>query len=130
MGLTKDDKKHYWIISMDNYDIDWGELATKDICEVFAEGVEKNIKYISVVNKNGENIYQTEGHSTENLEDEPWIEVFDEEGNLDIEETANVITKDFLSNRAIIAMRFEADLYDELGKDKSWIDNILDGDDE
>jgi hypothetical protein len=54
--------------------------------------------------------------------------VFDEEGNLDIIETANAISKDFLDNRAIIGMRFEKDMYDELGEDKSWINGIL-GDD-
>jgi hypothetical protein len=113
---------------MEDYDIDWEVYTVKDLRDTFMRGVEKNIKYISVINKKGENMFQTEGHSTKELEDEDWIEVLDEEGNLDVEETANLITKDFLTNTAIIAMRFEKDLYDELGDDKDWIDCILEDD--
>lgn len=126
--MTKDDKRHYWIISLDDYDVDWDQLTVRDLRDTFVNGLKRNIKYISVINKHGENMFETEGHSTEDLDDEEFIEVYDEEGNLDFVETANIIVKDFLDNRAVIAMRYEVDLYDELGKDKKWIDDILEED--
>jgi hypothetical protein len=126
--MTKDDKRHYWIVTMDSYDVDWDKLTVRELRDTFMRGLEKNIKYISVINQAGEDMFRTEGHSTETLNGESWIEEFDEEGNLDIEETANSITKDFLDNRAIIAMRFDKDMYDELGKDKDWIHKILEDD--
>ncbi len=126
--MTQDDKRHYWVIHMSNYDIDWETHTVRDLRETFVDGLKKGIKYISVINKKGENVCTSEKHSTMDLDDEDWIEVFDEEGNLDIMETSNAITKDFLDNRAMIAMRFEKDTYDELGNDKSWINGIL-GDD-
>ena len=126
--MSRDENRHYWIICIDDYDIDWEQFKVRDIRDSFINGLKRNAKYISVINKHGENMMTTEGHKTEALEDEAFIEVFDEEGNLDIEETANAVTKDFLDNRAVIGMRFEKDLYDELGKDKDWIDNILEDD--
>ncbi|MHA2343491.1 MAG: hypothetical protein ACXADW_16615 [Candidatus Hodarchaeales archaeon] len=123
--MTRDDKRHYWVISMEEYDIDWETHTVRDLRETFIDGLEKGIKYISVINKKGENMCTSEKHSTMSLKDEDYIEVFDDEGNLDVIETANVITKDFLDNRAMIAMRFEKDMYDELGNDKSWIDKIM-----
>ena len=126
--MTLKDKRHYWIISLDEYDVDWDQLTVRDLRDTFVDGLKRNIKYISVINKRGENMFETEGHSTEALDDEEFIEVFDEEGNLNLIETANIIVRDFLDNRATIAMRFEKDLYDELGKDKGWIDKILEDD--
>lgn len=123
--MTRDDKRHYWIIHADDYDIDWNTASVEDLCDIFIVGLEKNVKYISVINKKGENIYITGGHSTENFEEMEQIEVYDKEGNLNITETANAISKDFLNNRALIALQFEKDLYEELGTDKGWINNIL-----
>ena len=123
--MSRDEVRHYWIIFMDDYDIDWEQFTVRELRDTFMGGIKKNIKYTSVINKYGENMMTTEGHQTKALEDEEWIEVLDAEGNVDIEETANNVTKDFLDNRAIIAMRFEGDMYEELGKDKSWIDDIL-----
>jgi hypothetical protein len=128
MRVTRDDKRHYWLIRLDSPDIDWETYTVRDLRQTIIEGLENKRKYLSVINKKGENIYTTRGHSTKSLDDEDFIEVFDEEGNLDIIETANAISKDFLDNRAIIGMRFEKDMYDELGEDKSWINGIL-GDD-
>ena len=123
--MVKEDKRHYWIVCLDDYDVDWDAITIREIRDTFVRGLARNIHYISVINRFGENMYGNEGHKTEDLKDEPWIEVFDEDGNLDIEESANRITKDFLENTAIIVMRFDSDLYDELGKDCSWIDDIL-----
>lgn len=123
--MVDKNKRYYWVICMDDYDVEWDDITVRDIRDTFMKGLENNIKYISIINKHGENMCQVEGHSTESLDDEAWIEVYDEDGNLDIEETANIITKDFLDNRAIIAMRFEKDMYDELGDDKEWLDKIL-----
>ena len=118
--------RHYWVICMEDYDVDWDQITVREIRDAFIEGLKANMKYISVINVHGENMYEEEGHKTCSLDDEPWIEVFDDEGNLDLEETANKITRDFILNCAVIAMRFEGDCYDELGKDKSWLDDILD----
>ncbi len=126
--MTQDDKRHHWVIHMGDYEIDWETHTVRDLRETFIDGLKKGIKYYSVINEKGENTFTTAGHSPKDLNDKNWIEVHDEEGNLDIIETANVITKDFLDNNAIIAMRFEKEMYDELGEDKSWINNIL-GDD-
>lgn len=126
--MPKKDKRHYWVIFMDDYDVDWDEITVRDIRDTFMEGLEAKIKYISVINKHGENMYREKGHKTKDLKDEKWIEALDADGNLDIEETANLITKDFITNRAVIAMRFDEDLYDELGKDKAWLDKILEDD--
>ncbi len=126
--MTQDDKRHYWVIHMSDYDIDWEAYTVKDLRKTFIDGLKKKIKYYSVINEKGENTFTTVGHKAEDLNDKNWIEVHDEEGNLNIIETANVITKDFLDNNAIIAMRFEKEMYDELGEDTSWINNIL-GDD-
>ncbi len=126
--MTQDDKRHYWLIHLEGREIDWETYTVRELRDTFIDGLKSKRKYISVINKKGENIYTTKGHSTKELDDEDCIEIFDEEGNLDIIETANVIAKDFLDNRAIIGMRLEKDIYDELGNDKSWINGIL-GDD-
>ena len=126
--MAQGDKRHYWVIHMGDYDIDWEVCTVRELRKTFVRGLEKNIKYYSVINEKGENTFTTAGHDPEDLNDKNWVEVLDDEGNLDIIETANTITKDFLDNNAIIAMRFEKDMYDELGDDKSWINNIL-GDD-
>jgi len=128
MKVSRDDKRHYWLIHLDSANIDWETITVREVRQTIIDGLENKRKYLSVINKNGENMYTSRGHSTKDLAGEDYIEVFDEEGNLDIIETANAITKDFLDNRAIIGMRFEKDMYDELGCDKTWIDKIL-GDD-
>jgi hypothetical protein len=126
--VTRDDKRHYWLIHLDGREIDWETYTVGELRDTFIEGLENKRKYISVINKKGVNMCATSGHNTKSLEDEDFIEIFDEEGNLDIMETANAVAKDFLDNRAIVGMRFEKDMYDELGNDKSWINGIL-GDD-
>ena len=123
--MTKDDKQHYWIIHLEDYDLDWNKITIRNLRDTFVNGLERDIKYISVINKKGENMYLTKGHSTSCLEDEVCLEVYDDDGNLDIIATADLITKDFLDNRAMLVMRLEKDIYDELGNDKSWIDEIL-----
>ena len=125
--MAENNNRHYWLIHLNSPDIDWNTFTVREVRETFIKGLEKNIKYISVINKVGQNIYKSVGHSVRDLDNEEWIEVFDEVGNLDIVKTADVVTKDFLDNRAMIGMRFEGDMYDELGPDRSWIDTILGG---
>lgn len=124
--MTKEGKRLYWIICMDDSDVDWEQIKVREVRDSIIEGLKSNVKYISVINVHGENMYEEEGHKTDSLDDEPWIEVFDEDGNLDYEETANKVTRDFILNCAVIAMRFESDVLAEIGKDCSWIDSILD----
>ena len=88
-------------------------------------GLERNIKYISIIAPNGEDRMKVKGHVVDDITEEEWIEVYDENGELDHVETANIIAKDFLDNRVIIIMRFEKDMYDVLGEDKGWLNGIL-----
>ena len=113
-------KKHYWVISFEDYDVDWDQFSFEDVRDSVINGLEANVKYISVQSQQEEEEYKVY-----DLDDALWIEVINEDGTLNIEGTANQITKDFIANKAIIAVRFEKDMYDELGRDCSWIDNIL-----
>ena len=123
--MVDSEKKNYWLVDIENFTEELYDVTIRELRDTILKGLKRNIKYISIITPDGENRMKVIGHVVDDIIEEEWIEVYDENGELDHIETADIIAKDFLDNRVIIIMRFEKDMYDVLGEDKGWLNGIL-----
>lgn len=104
------------------------DIKVRELKDSVVRALEKNIHYASVLTKDGVNRVETEGHTPNDIKDDEWIKVIDENGELDIEATATKVVKELLIMGAILIMRYDDEMYDEVtDDDKQWIDDILKG---
>lgn len=124
--MVEKKKKHYFLASLDSLDLN--HLTVRDLYETTVKGLRKKTKYASMVAVDGTHRAEIEGFKPEDLTDEDFIEVLDEDGELDVDATAKKVVLDFLTNHALLIMRYEEDMYNFVDADcKKWIDRILKG---
>lgn len=122
-------KKHYWYLKLEDIYAKMPEVKVRQFREAIVVALEKKVHYASIITKDGINRVTAGGHTPDDITDDEWIKVLDDNGEFDIEATATMIVKDMLVAGAVIAMRYEDEMYDIVTeKDKDWITNILQGD--
>jgi hypothetical protein len=119
-------KKHYWYLKLEDIYAKMPEVKVRQFREAIVAALEKKVHYASIITKDGINRVTAGGHRPDDITDDEWIKVLDDNGEFDIEATATVIVKDMLITGAVIAMRYEDEMYDIVTeKDKDWITAIL-----
>jgi hypothetical protein len=115
-------KKEFFIVELKNYD-GLDNITVREVRDSIMSGLENGLRYISIVDPEGVNRAEQAGHTADDIEISEYIIVLNDEDEIDIEKTANEVTKDFLDNGMIICMR---NAYEEIkASDGSWIDDIL-----
>lgn len=121
-------KKEFFIVELRNYE-GLDNVTVRELRSSIVGGLTKGLRYISIVSPEGENRAEKAGHTADDIELSEYIIVIDEETDeIDIEKTADLVTKDMVLNGMIICMR---NAYEEI-KDSNgcWIDKILGDDDD
>jgi len=120
-------KKEFFIVELKNYN-GLDNVTVRELRSSIVNGLTKGLRYISIVNPEGVNRAEQEGHTADDIEINEYLLEVDENDEIDIEKTADLVTKDMVLNGMIICMR---NAYEEI-KDSngSWIDKILEGDDD
>jgi hypothetical protein len=112
-------------------DDDLEDYDLEDLRDNIVTALNNKFKYLSVINEYGENVYEDDDCQTESFDELELLEVLDDDGNVDIEKTADLVMEDFLANRAIIAMLYDKNQYDELEvEDRSWLNSIIEDEEE
>lgn len=118
-------KKEFYIVELNNY-----EKVVDDqvaiLRENIIEGLVSGLRYISIISSEGVNL-QEEEFTPGEIELGEYILVLNDEDEIDIEKTADLVVKDMLLNGALICMH---NVYEEIKKSNGhWIDKILEDDD-
>lgn len=128
---NKDDKRLFWLVTMNSLLEGAPDLKMRDVLESIIKGLTANVKYVSIIDKDGNNRLETEGCKCDDIVPDEYIEEFDDDGVLDIEMTAKTVLSELWDNGAIFIVRYSEDMYDVLeDKDKSWLKKIIDSDEE
>jgi len=118
-------KKEFYIVELKNYkkvDDDQVEILRENI----VEGLVSGLRYISIISSEGVNL-QEEEFTPGEIELGEYILVLNDEDEIDIEKTTDLVVEDMLLNGALICMR---NVYEEIKKSNGhWIDKILEDDD-
>jgi len=118
-------KKEFYIVELKNYkkvNDDQVEILRENI----VEGLTLGLRYISIVSPDGVNLKEEE-HTPGEIELGEYILVLNDEDEIDIEKTTDLVVKDMLLNGMLICMR---NIYEEIKKTNgNWIDKILEDDD-
>lgn len=132
INVTDPCKRHYWVIGLNgDVDDDLEDYDLEDLRDNIVTALNNKFKYLSVINEYGENVYEDDDCQTESFDELELLEVLDDDGNVDIEKTADLVMEDFLANRAIIAMLYDKNQYDELEvEDRSWLNSIIEDEEE
>lgn len=126
--MTKDKAKdmEFYLIELKNFEgID--QMTVRDLRDAIVDGLNSGVYYVSVVAPDGSNRVQEEGHTCDEIEINEFIEVLDEDGEMDVVATADAITKDMLIHGYIIVLKSK---YDEIKDDTGWLDKILEEEDD
>jgi hypothetical protein len=119
-------KKEFFIVEVKNGDA-LDDIAIGAMRESVVGGLEDGLRYISVISPDGVNRAEEAGHTTEDIEISEYLIILNDEDQIDIDKTADLVTEDFVRNGMIICMR---NIYEEIkASNGSWIDKILEGDD-
>ena len=111
-------RKNYWVISAKDYDLE--NVKVRDVYEAVIRGLKRGVWYASIFDKEG-NVRESY-----EVEEEDCFGVLDNDGIMDVELTAKAIIVEFLENLSIIAMRYDDDMYEFVGKkERKWLDGIL-----
>jgi hypothetical protein len=122
------ERKEFFIVELNHYE-GLDNITVRELRDSIIKGLERGLRYISIINPDGVNRAEEAGHTCENIEINEYLIVLNDDDEIDIEKTADLVTKDFIINGMIICMRdrFE-EIKDTNGK---WIDKILNkGDDD
>jgi hypothetical protein len=115
-------KKEFFIVELKNYE-GLDKITVRELRDSVVRGLESGLRYISIVNPDGVNRAEELGHTTDDIELSEYIIAVNEEDEIDIEKTADLVTKDFVLNGMIICMR---NAYEEVKQTNgAWIDKIL-----
>lgn len=127
--MTKRDKTkdmEFYLVELKNFEgID--NLTVRDLRDAIVDGLNNGIYYVSVVAPDGSNRVEQEGHTCDEIEINEYIEVLDENGEMDVVKTADTITKDMLATGYIIVLRSK---YEEIKDETGWLDKILEEEDD
>ena len=120
-------KKEFYIVELKDFEA-LDHVTVRELRDAIIGGLEKGLRYISILTPEGVNRAEEEGHTADDIEINEYILVVDENDEIDIEKTANEVTKDLLQHGMIICMRNE---YEELDcANGDWINKILEGQDD
>lgn len=126
--MTRDKTKdmEFYLIELQNFE-GLDHMTVRDLRDAIVEGLEGGVYYVSVIAPDGSNRVETEGHTCDDIEINEYIEVLDENGEMDILATADAITKDMLATGYIIVLKSK---YDEIKDETGWLDKILEEEDD
>lgn len=120
-------KKEFYLVELKKYN-GLDNVTVRELRDSIVSGLEKGLRYISIITPEGVNRAEQEGHTANDIEINEYIIVVGEDDEIDIEKTANEVTKDLLTHGMIICMRNE---YEELDcSNGDWINKILEDEDD
>lgn len=121
--------KEFFLVELKDY-AGLDQMTVRELRDSVIKGLESGLIYVSIISPEGVNRAEVEGHTCDQIEINEWIEVKDEDGNMDVVATANAVVRDMLITGMIIVLR---DAYDELDEDEQgcvgWIDKIMNQED-
>jgi hypothetical protein len=122
------ERKEFFIVELNNYE-GLDNITVRELRDSIINGLMKGLRYISIYTVDGKNRAEEAGHTANDIVIDEYILVLDDDGKIDIEKTADLVTKDMILNGMIICMR---DRFSEMCKDDNtnWIDKIIQGDDD
>jgi hypothetical protein len=120
---TKD--MEFYLIELKNFEgID--QMTVRGLRDAIIDGLESGVYYVSIIAPDGSNRVLEEGHTCDDIIINEYIEVLDENGDMDVVATADAITRDMLLNGYVIVLKNK---YDEIKDDTGWLDKILEEED-
>lgn len=115
-------KKEFFIVELKNYN-GLEDITVRELRDSIVSGLNSGLRYISIINPEGVNRAEEAGHKADDIELNEYLIVLGEDDEIDIEKTADLVTKDFIINGMIICMR---NAYEEVKESNGcWIDKIL-----
>lgn len=121
---TKD--MEFYLIELKNFE-GLDQMTVRDLRDAIVDGLNSGVFYVSVIAPDGSNRVVEEGHKCDDIEINEYIEVVDENGDMDIIATADAITKDMLEHGYIIVLKSK---YEEIKDNTGWLDKILEEEDD
>lgn len=120
-------EKEFYLVELTDY-IGLDQITVRELRDTIVRGLESGLLYVSIMSPEGVNRAEVEGHTTEDIEINEFIEVLDENGKMDIIATADAITKDMLTTGMIIVLKDKYEFIED-DLDENWIDSILNKED-
>lgn len=121
------ERKEFYIVELNAFE-GLDNITVRELRDSIINGLNKGLRYISIINPDGVNRAEEAGHTCENIEINEYLIVINDNDEIDIEKTADLVTKDFIINGMIICMR---DRFEEIKESNgNWIDKILQGEDD
>lgn len=116
-------EKEFFLVELNDY-VGLDQVTVRELRDTIVRGLESGLLYVSIMSPEGVNRAEVEGHTTEDIEIDEFIEVIGEDGKMDIMATADAVTRNMLLNGMIIVMRDKYEFIDEEANG-CWIDKIL-----